>query len=314
MNNRIFRFCFILFVTSGLTAGCSIMDSAQEGVIVIPETFIRAETDRMFQNFSKQADGVNKLYHFRKLTPLDNQTVIRMNKDALYSMAVVDTEGGATITMPEIPEGRYASVQLLDNDHYAPFVIYEPGTHRLPTDTKYLAVGIRIQVFDPKDEAELKLVNELQDKFIIKANSANALPDFKWNSKSLDKFREQYEKESTKYSSWRGMQAPRGKADEDTRHIAAAAWGLFPEWDATYLNYSGGHDYTICYTATYEVPENKAFWSITVYGSDGYIKHENKILNSSNVKLNEGGTFTAFFVIAHLGSTGRLDGRYLSAA
>ncbi len=269
---------------------------AQEGVIGIPETFIRAETDRMFQNFSKQADGVNKLYHFRKLTPLDKQTVIRMNKDALYSMAVVDTEGGATITMPEIPEGRYASILLADNDHYVPFVIYEPGTHKLPTDTKYLAIGIRIQIFDPKDEAELKLVNGLQDKFIIKTNSADALPAFKWNSKSLDKLRAQYEKESAKYSSWKGMQGPRGKANEDTRHIAAAAaWGLFPEWDATYLNYSGGHDYTICYTAIYEVPENNAFWSISVYGSDGYIKHENNTLNSFNVKLNEDGTFTAFF-------------------
>ncbi len=217
MKNRIARFNKIIFVIAGLIVGNINIAYAQEGVIVIPETFIRAETDRMFQNFSKQADGVNKLYHFRKLTPLDKQTVIRMNKDALYSMAVVDTEGGATITMPEIPEGRYASILLADNDHYVPFVIYEPGTHKLPTDTKYLAIGIRIQIFDPKDEAELKLVNGLQDKFIIKTNSADALPAFKWNSKSIDKLRAQYEKESAKYSSWKGMQGPRGKANEDTR-------------------------------------------------------------------------------------------------
>jgi hypothetical protein len=39
------------------------------------------------------------------------------------------------------------------------------------------------------------------------------------------------------------MMGFRGNADEKTRHIAAAAaWGLFPEWDATYLNYSGNHD------------------------------------------------------------------------
>ena len=49
------------------------------------------------------------------------------------------------------------------------------------------------------------------------------------------------------------------------------------------------------YQATYQVPENKAFWSITVYGSDGYMKNENNIVNSSNVKLNADGTFTVYY-------------------
>jgi hypothetical protein len=92
------------------------------------------------------------------------------------------------------------------------------------------------------------------------------------------------------------MMGPRGKADEKTRHIAAAAaWGLFPEWDATYLNYSGNHDIKVAHKATYQVPDNKAFWSITIYGNDGFMKNENCILNSSNVKLNDDGTFTAYF-------------------
>lgn len=46
---------------------------------------------------------------------------------------------------------------------------------------------------------------------------------------------------------------------------------------------------------TYPVPENQGFWSITVYGEDGYMKHENSILNSNNVKFNPDGTFTAYF-------------------
>jgi len=84
--------------------------------------------------------------------------------------------------------------------------------------------------------------------------------------------------------------------DEKTRHIVAAAgWGLFPEWDAMYLNYSGGHDYRICHQATYQVPENGAFWSITVYGNYGFMKSDNNIVNSSNVKLNADGTFTVYF-------------------
>ena len=59
--------------------------------------------------------------------------------------------------------------------------------------------------------------------------------------------------------------------------------------------YSGEHDPGKGYTATYRVPENGAFWSITVYGDDGHMKSENAILNSSNAKLNADGTFTVFF-------------------
>jgi hypothetical protein len=52
------------------------------------------------------------------------------------------------------------------------------------------------------------------------------------------------------------------KVDEPTRHIAvAAAWGLLPERDATYLNYKGAGDPRTCQKATYQVPENNAFWS-----------------------------------------------------
>jgi hypothetical protein len=211
-------------------------------------------------------------------------------------MGVIDTSKGATITVPELPKDRYASVYLVDNDHYCPFVIYTAGTHELPKDTKYLGIGIRIQVFNPKDADEVTLVNKLQDQFVIKASNADPLPEFKWDSQSLKTLTTQYEKDSAKYSSWKGMQGPRGKVDEKTRHIAAAAaWGLFPEWDATYLNYSGGHDPKIGHKATYKVPDNKAFWSILIYGNDGFIKSENSLVNSSNVKLNPDGTFTVYF-------------------
>ena len=72
---------------------------------------------------------------------------------------------------------------------------------------------------------------------------------------------------------------PRGKADEATRRLAVAgAWGLFPNRDAIYINYNGKLPAS-CYTATYHVPENSAFWSITLYGADGYMKSDNSILN-----------------------------------
>lgn len=263
---------------------------------VTPETYIRAESDRQFGIVTRLAGGVNRFFHFRRPTPLDQQNIVRMNRDTLYSMAVVDTSKGATISVPAVPRGRYASVLLIDNDHYCPSVIHSPGTHELPRDTKYLGLGVRIQVFDPQDANEIALINELQDQFVIQANNAEAWPEPDWDAASLKELTARYEKESAQYESWKGMMGPRGKVDEQTRHIAAAAaWGLFPEWEATYLNYSGGHDHRVCHKATYKVPENDAFWSITVYGGDGFMKSDNNIVNSSNVKLNADGTFTVYF-------------------
>lgn len=113
---------------------------------VTRETYCRAETDRTFFNTLRMTGGVNRFFCFRQVTPLDKQTVVRMNKDTLYAAAIVDTAKGASITVPPMPDGRYCSVMLVDNDHYSAGVIYTAGRHPLPQDTKYLGLLVRIQL------------------------------------------------------------------------------------------------------------------------------------------------------------------------
>lgn len=266
---------------------------------VTPENFIRAETDRMFYDIQGlPGSRINNFFHLPTVTPLDQQTVIRMNRDVLYSGGIVNVEKGATVTFPEIPKGRYASILVIDNDHYCPTVIYTPGKHELPQDTKYIVLAIRIQVFNAKDTAEIAYVNKLKQQFIIESNSEEAFSAPIWDKASLDSLRAVYEKEFSAYDrypdDWMG---PRGKVNEQSRHLAAAgAWGLFPNKDATYINYNGGNlSGDKVYVATYKVPEVSGFWSITVYGNDGYIKSENSVINASNVKYNADKTFTVYF-------------------
>lgn len=267
------------------------------GAIVTQENYCRAETDRAFASGLKAAGGVNRWLHFRNLTPLDQQTVVRMNKDTLYSVALVDTAKGATLTVPQMPEGRYFSVLLVDNDHYAPGVIYEAGTHELPQDTKYLSLLVRIHLRNPDDPADIALVNSLQDQFVITAESADPFPEPKWDKKTHEKLTKQFNAEFATYDkypdNWMG---PRGQVNEQTRHLACAgAWGLFPNKDAVYINYNGKLPADRCHRATYTVPDNTGFWSITVYGADGYIKSTNSVLNQFNTTFNDDGTFTVYF-------------------
>jgi hypothetical protein len=267
------------------------------GAEVTPQTYIRAETDRTFFNVTRLAGGVNRFFHYRTVTPLDQQTVIRMNKDTLYSGAVVDTAKGTSLTVPDMPTGRYFSVLMIDNDHYCQGVIYTPGVHELPSDTNYLFLAIRIQILDPDDPADIALVNRLQDQFSIHAAGADPFPQPQWDQPSLAALTASYNEQFSKYDMYPdGCMAARGKADESIRHLACAgAWGLFPNKDAVYINYNGHFSADSCYSATYKVPENGAFWSITMYGGDGYMKSANSILNDTNTSMNADGTFTAHF-------------------
>src|SRR5271156_3842182 len=91
---------------------------AQTVVPVTVENFIRAESDLYFSAVALKEDGFGKFEHKRVLSPIDDQTVIRQNRDTLYSAAVFDLDAGpVTITLPDAGK-RFMSMQLIDEDQY----------------------------------------------------------------------------------------------------------------------------------------------------------------------------------------------------
>jgi len=124
--------------------------AAQDGkpVIVNVDNFVRAETAAQFDRGLKVVGGINKWLHIRQPTPLDQQTVIRMNRDTLYSSVLVDISKGATFTMPDSGD-RYMSVMVINEDHYLNKVIHDAGTYELTMeefDTPYVALAARTLV------------------------------------------------------------------------------------------------------------------------------------------------------------------------
>jgi hypothetical protein len=148
---------------------------------VTVDNFTRAETDSYFEKFAKEG-GFGKISHERALAPIDKQTVIRMNRDTLYSFGVFDLDAGdVTITLPDSGK-RFLSMQIINEDHYALDVIYQPGAHPLSKSkigTRYVCLAIRIFV-NPNDEADVKAVHALQDaiKFEQKATGALVVPNW----------------------------------------------------------------------------------------------------------------------------------------
>jgi hypothetical protein len=62
----------------------------------------RAESEFYIGNLGKESGGLAKLNHRRELAAIEGQTVIRLNRDTLYSSAVFDLDAGpVTVTLPD---------------------------------------------------------------------------------------------------------------------------------------------------------------------------------------------------------------------
>ena len=72
------------------------------GIFVNVDNYARAEVALQADRLATMTGGeMNAWFHFREPTPLDKQNVIRMNRDTLYSLGIVDITEGATLTMPD---------------------------------------------------------------------------------------------------------------------------------------------------------------------------------------------------------------------
>ncbi len=76
--------------------------------------------------------GLGKLSHRREPASIDNQTVIRLNRDTLYSFGVFDLAAGpVTVTLPDAGK-RFMSLEIINEDHYVPFVAYDDNRTHSP--------------------------------------------------------------------------------------------------------------------------------------------------------------------------------------
>jgi hypothetical protein len=130
---------------------------------VTVDNFGRAESDLYFSGVLKESGAIGKFGHRREPARIDNQTVIRLNRDTLYSSALFDLDAGpVTITLPDAGK-RFMSMQVINEDHYVPEVIYGQGNCTLTKDkagTRYVVVGIRTLV-DPQDPKDIEQVHAL---------------------------------------------------------------------------------------------------------------------------------------------------------
>lgn len=272
-----------------------------QGKEVTAATYPAAESARQFLD-KQSAVGVNNFQHLRELTPTDKQTVVRMNRDTYYSFAVVDVSEGATLTLPEVPEGKYLSGMVITEDHRIHPMFYGAGEHDLTTHAgTHVFVGVRLDATLSQQEA-----NAIQNQMRITANSSEPFRAEPVDEASFTRVENKLKARMPAIVARDGVDALVGcfTAPNDASNElftqekyetgAAVGWGGAQMIDNVY-ELSGSYPSDVCHQATFEDPENAAFWSFTVYNEAGFMFNDVANMSSDTATPNEDGTYTVSF-------------------
>jgi hypothetical protein len=273
-----------------------------QGGIVTMDNFARAESDTYFAKFVHDG-GLGRFSHNRELADIANQTVVRLNRDTLYSFGVFDLDAGpVTIEMPDT-NGRFMSLLLISEDHYNPATYYAPGSHSITREqvgTRYVTLGVRTFV-DPNNPADVDDAHRCQDA--IRFSQPGGPGTFQipeWDQASLAAIRNEL-----KAAAGRGIDlskafGTRDKVDPREHLIATAAgWGGNPARDAIYdAVVPEANDGKRVHRLTVKDVPVDGFWSITVYNEAGFMEPNPQnaySLNNITAKKDADGSYTIQF-------------------
>jgi len=267
------------------------MSAAPQSVPVTVDNFIRAESDFFFGNMVKKG-GFGKFHHEREPAPIDNQSVIRLNRDTIYSGAIFDLDAGpVTITLPDAGK-RFMSMEVVTEDQYVPEVVYGAGSHiytREEIGTRYLCTALRTLV-NPDDPADVKAVHALQDAVKVEQKGVGKFEIPNWDTASQKMVRDALLVLGSTLPDMRHAFGTEDEVDPIRRLVAAAtAWGGNPDKEATYLNVTPAQNdgKTVYRLSVKDVPVD-GFWSVIVYDKDGYIpKNDRNVYAFNNITAKE---------------------------
>ena len=244
--------------------------------------FNRAESDLMFARLTAGV-GLGTWNHTRELKSLDDQPIIRQNRDTLYSSTIIDVREDVTITVPDTGK-RYISVWVVSQDHYGPVILRDPGEHLLTRElvgTDYAALIVRILV-DPNSPEDVTEVNRLQDALTIDGGGTGEFPLPDYDEQSQTETRDALLALARGISKYDRSFGTAAEVDP-IRHLlgTASGWGGLPEYEATYVNF--GERLPVGeYRLRLNVVPVDAFWSVSLYNAAGYFEENALGVNSIN--------------------------------
>lgn len=225
--------------------------------------------------------ATNKFYHHRMPMEIDKQPAVLMNRDTLYSFAIIDASHDATVHVPE-GDGRYISLHVMDHDHTTEHVYYGAGDYKIDPDkaTHFLVLNIRTQV-NPNDPADIQKAHVIQDEYKVTFPDGYTPKAFKmidWNTDELKKLQAHYCQLADK----RGVSKTSGpRGDYPQEDVNIGGWGGLPakhafDWVVAPAD-EGAKNAQCSSTTIRPLPvqyDKNGYWSLTVYNAEGWVKSE----------------------------------------
>ena len=294
--------CIALLSTSACAVAIAtvavVKNSNNEGIVTF-QNYAHVQSTMQMNDYQKLAGGVNKWYISRKPVSIAKQPTIRMNRDTLYNVAVINVSKGATITLPDVGK-RYISLMVSNEYGYTNLVYYGKGTYKLNpknVGSDYAFVLVRTLV-DANDAKDVKAVNNIQDnlKIVSQSNIAFKLPN--WDMAS---YKENFDSLLELFSILPNAEKTFGSKEEvdPVRFLLGATGGFagLPSKDAKYINISPDQSGKAYKIVMKDVPVD-GFWSFSIYDKDGYFfdsEYGAPSINNIIATPDENGEYPIYF-------------------
>jgi hypothetical protein len=256
-----------------------------EAILVDRSNYQQAEVARNFNRWAENGAN-NKLMHMTDVTPSGPAPTVRMNRDSLYSAAILDTSTGiASVTLPE--GDLYQSVLMVDTEGYAREFILVPGTHLVPTDTQFIWVLVRTGL-----EKGLEEARRMQSLITVQGMGAGKYSTPVFDPDSLATLTRELIDEAINdddgdlyYGDYPGQ------VDEIQR-LRSTASGFGGMNGTNMYKFVEAMPSDACYQSTFTDPMATEFFSFTLYDTAGYLMDGNTVINSRDMTVNADATYT----------------------
>jgi len=274
--------------------------SGQPAPHVTIGNYVRAESDFQFRGYIAKLDCFGRLVHSRAPYDVHNQVTVRGNRDTLYSFGVFDLTSPLTVQLPD-PGNRYHSLMTANQDHSIE-VSYSPADVTFTAEsvgTRFVLLGVRTFA-DPADDADLRAAHALQDQVLVQQADVGVFDVPAWDQHEVEGMRNavgMVGSVATDSSKFFGR-----KEELDPVYWtlgAAVGWGGLPKVDATYgITFPDRNDGQTPYRLQVADVPVDAFWSVTLYDSEGWMPVNDLdaySYNSVTAEHNADGSVTIHF-------------------
>ena len=292
----------MILLTSGLTSADPA--SREEGISTVIKVsamnYVRAKTALQFDKYYASAGGINRFRHSRNVVGIDNRSSKRLNRDTLYSVAIVDISKGAVVEMPKAA-GRYVSLQVVNEEGYTNAVFHGAGRYKLDInqfESSYVWLLVRTLV-SPEIPNDIEVARGLQDQLAIASQSDRPYEHPAYDAESFDATTEHLLALGKGLEDNAGAAGSREEVDPIKQLLAAAyGFGTLPERESLLLTVNPDLPHTSAYVLTVKDVPVDGFWSLAMYNKDGYFEkndYESYGVSDQSAEKDADGSITIHF-------------------